>query len=487
MSGKHFPLLRAGKPYRSLSAVSLKHFVTGQPVAEVSQANRGLVSLDLARLKARPNPLGEMPVRDLTELLARAAKIFMQDELPMGERGQSPGDYVRDLSATTGMPLTLCRSNMEKIEAVLKNVESILGGLTRGLDLEVLDRGFGFQDGRALSYVRQTESLGCILPSNSPGVHSLWIPAIALKTPLVLRPGRQEPWTPFRVAQALMAAGCPPEACSFYPSDYDGAAEILLRCGRSMLFGDESTVGPWRSDPRIQIHGPGWSKVLVGADQVDRQREWVDLMVSSICANGGRSCINASGVWTAGGGRELAEALARRLASIEARPLDHPEAGLAAFANRDTAERLSRAIDALLETGGAEDFTARFRGGGRVRQADGAFFLLPTLIWCDSPDHPLAQAEYLFPFATVVEVPQTDMLTRLGPTLVASVLTEDGEFVERLLDCRQIDRLNVGPVPTWRISWDQPHEGNLFEFLYRQRAFQAATTTGGPLRVGATG
>jgi hypothetical protein len=35
-----------------------------------------------------------------------------------------------------------------------------------------------------------------------------------------------------------------------------------------------------------------------------------------------------------------------------------------------------------------------------------------------------------------------------------------------------IDRLNVGPIPTHQLSWDQPHEGNLFEHLYRQRAFQ---------------
>ena len=37
-----------------------------------------------------------------------------------------------------------------------------------------------------------------------------------------------------------------------------------------------------------------------------------------------------------------------------------------------------------------------------------------------------------------------------------------------------IERLNLGPIPTSRVSWDQPHEGNLFEHLFKQRAFQAA-------------
>jgi hypothetical protein len=32
--------------------------------------------------------------------------------------------------------------------------------------------------------------------------------------------------------------------------------------------------------------------------------------------------------------------------------------------------------------------------------------------------------------------------------------------------------LNLGPIPTMRISWDQPHEGNMFEFLYRRRALE---------------
>ena len=35
-----------------------------------------------------------------------------------------------------------------------------------------------------------------------------------------------------------------------------------------------------------------------------------------------------------------------------------------------------------------------------------------------------------------------------------------------------LHRLNLGPLPTWQVSWDQPHEGNLFEHLYVRRAVQ---------------
>ena len=40
----------------------------------------------------------------------------------------------------------------------------------------------------------QTPVLGAVLPSNSPGVHTLWLPAIPLQIGLVLKPGSQEIW-----------------------------------------------------------------------------------------------------------------------------------------------------------------------------------------------------------------------------------------------------------------------------------------------------
>jgi hypothetical protein len=35
-------------------------------------------------------------------------------------------------------------------------------------------------------------------------------------------------------------------------------------------------------------------------------------------------------------------------------------------------------------------------------------------------------------------------------------------------------RLNIGPIATNHIQWDQPHEGNQFDHLYARRAFQRA-------------
>ena len=468
----HVPVLREGLPYRSLNTYTMPHVETGEPVAEVSQANRGLVARDLADAAANRRALERLGIRDIVDMCGRAARAFMQDTLPLGDESQSPEQYIRQLSSTTGMPEALCRANMDKIRLVLDEMEAVLGGLTRGLDLDIIEAGWGEQDGRKLSYVAQADALGAVLPSNSPGVHSLWLPALPLRIPLVLKPGSGEPWTPFRIAQAFMTVGCPEEAFGFYPSDYSGATEILLRCSRTMLFGGASTVKPWEGDPRVQIHGPGWSKIILGDDCADRWEEYLDVMVESVAANGGRSCINASGVWTPRHGREIAEALADRLGAIQARPLNDPDAKIAAFANPKVAESISEMIDGQLAVDGAEDVTRRVRPD-RLIESNRCAFLNPTVIWCEDPTHPLASAELLFPFVSVVQAPQAELLERIGPTLVGTAITEDDAFVRELMAAPHVERLNIGPIPTNRISWDQPHEGNLFEHLYRQRALQA--------------
>lgn len=475
----HLPLLRAGRPYRSLDVELLRDVRSGEPIAEVSQAHPGLIARDLLRAAENRRRLEAVPQRELLAICRRAGELFASAELPLDPAAgpaQSPEDYLRQLAATTGMPLALGRLNLAKIAGVLANIEAVLDGLTRGVDLELLDRGWGDAGGRRLSYLRRSDALGAILPNNSPGVHNLWLPAIPLKTPLVLKPGSSEPWTPLRLANAFLAAGCPPEAFSFYPARHAAATEILLKTGRSLFFGDAATVASWRGAGKVQVHGPGWSKVIFGADQAEEWPRHLELLAASVAANGGRSCINASGIWLPRGGAGLARALAEKLAAIPARALDDPAAALAAYPDPAVAEGISRHIDEeIAATPGARDVTAEFRPGGRLAKVDGCTFLLPTVIHLEDPGHPLAAAELTFPFVTVVDCPEEKILEAIGPTLIGTVISEDEDFRRRALECPHIDRLNLGPVATPAISWDQPHEGNLFDLLYHQRAFQLAS------------
>jgi hypothetical protein len=64
------------------------------------------------------------------------------------------------------------------------------------------------------------------------------------------------------------------------------------------------------------------------------------------------------------------------------------------------------------------------------------------------------------------------MIDAIGPTLVCSAVTEDKTLQRALIDATNIDRLNIGAVPTIQLNWLQPHEGSIVDFLFRARAFQ---------------
>jgi len=398
----------------------------------------------------------------------------MEADLPLGDGTQSPAEFVVQQSATTGLPEHMCRANMEKLKLVLDQMDAILASLTRKLPYELLAEGYGEEDGLMRSYQAITPVLGMVLPSNSPGVHSLWLPVVPLQIGLVLKPGPQEPWTPWRMAQAFFEAGVPRQAIAVYPGGGDIGAAVLKACPRSLIFGGLPTVEQYRADPSVQVHGPGFSKILFGDDAVDDWQRHLDLMVDSVLVNSGRSCINCSGIWASRHGAEIAEALAERLGPIAPLPPDDPEAALAAFTVPGQAEAISADIDTAAAAGGVTEVTARHRDGERLVQQERCDYLRPTVLHCTSPEAAAASKEYMFPFVTVVDCPQDEMIGAIGPTLVATGITEDEAFRRALLDATNIDRLNLGPVPTIRLNWLQPHEGNIVDFLFRARAFQVA-------------
>ena len=470
----HIPVLRWGQPYTSMDVDQVVHFATGEPIASVSRANGGLVQRDMNKAARARAALREIPIEDLIALAGKAGELYMNATLPMGDGVQTPDEFARAQSASTGLPERLCRANMKKNAFVLAEMRNILTSLTRGLSLDVLTRGHGEERGVPISYQVQSPVVGLVLPSNSPGVHTLWLPIIPLQIGLVLKPGPQEPWTPYRMAEAFFRAGIPREAISVYPGEAAVGAAVLESCGRSLIFGGTATVDRYRADPSVQAHGPGFSKILLGDDQVDQWETFLDVMVDSVFLNSGRGCINCSGIWASRHTREIADAIARRLAGVRPLPPDNPDASLAAFTVPGTADAISQAIDADLQAPGVTDVTARHRAGPRVVKEGRADYLLPTVVHCESPDAAIAQKEYMFPFVSVVSCPQAKMLQAIGPTLVCSAITGDAPFRRSLLDAVHIDPLNLGPVPTTQLNWLQPHEGNLIDFLFRARAFQAA-------------
>src|SRR5437660_7862443 len=228
----HIPISRWGEPYKSMDVDQVVHFDSGEVLAEVSRSNGGLVERDMRQMHRARGVLREIPIRELLQMVKKAGTLYTEANLPLGDGTQSPDQFVRMQSATTGLPEHMCRFNMEKNHFVLSNMDKILDSLTRGLDLSILSRGYGVEErGIPVSYQAQSPVLGMVLPSNSPGVHTLWLPIVPMQIGLVLKPGPQEPWTPYRMTQAFIQAGIPRQAIAIYPAPApDVGAAVLNSC-----------------------------------------------------------------------------------------------------------------------------------------------------------------------------------------------------------------------------------------------------------------
>lgn len=466
--------IRWGEPYESLEVDEINHFHTGEPVARIHTVGSGIIARDAKKAAKARKALQAIAPADLVAMCKKAGELFETGTLTVGDSQQTPDDFIQQQSATTGMPVSMCRANVTKNAFVLKNIDRILDCLTRGVDLDIFARGYG-EEGRGVtvSYQAQCDALGAVLPSNSPGVHTLWLPVIALQMGLVLKPGSSEPWTPYRVFSAMVEAGIPKETICLYPgagAEIGGA--ILNSCRRAMIFGGPQTVEQYEGNPRVQVHGPGYSKILFGDDCVDDWEKHLDLMVDSVYRNGGRSCINVSSIYASRHTKEIAEALAAKLGPIEVLPPEDPNAGLAAFTIPGAAQAILKSIEKDADATGVIDMTAPY--GDRLVENDPVAFLRPVVLHHASHDSETRNKEQMFPMVNVVECPQAQMLKAIGTTLVGTAITDDEDFKLDLIGSIDIDRLNLGPIPTPQLDWLQPHEGNLIEFLYRSRALQLA-------------
>ena len=148
-------------------------------------------------------------------------------------------------------------------------------------------------------------------------------------------------------------------------------------------------------------------------------------MVSSIADNGGRSCINASAVVVPKYAAEIADALARSSARSRRCRATMKTPGCSAFANPKMAEGIDAAIEEGLRDPGAwTSLPGIATARARSRSKAASICAQPSFV-CDSFAHPLANREFLFPYASVVQVPQAEMLKQIGPSLVVTAITED--------------------------------------------------------------
>jgi acyl-CoA reductase-like NAD-dependent aldehyde dehydrogenase len=427
--------------------------VAGNPVAELSLVPRLFVTRAMAALRKAAT----LPVEERLAGLAHAGEVYSTGTVD----GMSAADYEHTVSRVTGMPISVVRSAVAAIaDSAAEAYHSVQHARPAG---DVNDwRDPLTRTGRGV-WTRRGDVFGVHAPGNHPGVHGIWLEALALGYRVAVRPSRRDPFTPYRLISALRSAGFGDDQVVLLPTGYDTADEIIRGADLAMAYGGEDVMRKYAAVSTMLPQGPGRSKVLLtaGVDWHDH----LDMIVDSISHEGGRACTNATAVLVEGDPAPVAQAIADRLAAIPSLPPEDANAVLPVVPVAD-ARKLEQHLLAR-----AAGTTPWLGGDGIVDElGDGSAALRPAVHQLDRPDAPQAGIELPFPCVWVAPWAREAGIDPLKDTLVLTAVTHDERLLDELLAEPTISNLYVGDHPTYWIAPGVPHDGYLADFLMRTKA-----------------
>ena len=119
----NIPVLRWGEPYTSMEVDEVVHFATGEPIAEVSRANGGLIQRDMRTAQRARDVLREIPIDDLIERIEKAGELYMNAHAA-DRRRHADARRVRPRAVGDHRPARAhVQRNMKKNAFVLADME----------------------------------------------------------------------------------------------------------------------------------------------------------------------------------------------------------------------------------------------------------------------------------------------------------------------------------------------------------------------------
>ncbi|MBT1093971.1 aldehyde dehydrogenase family protein [Streptomyces sp. Tu102] len=443
----------ANGPYRARNRLTVPD-VTGEPLAELSIVPPLFVHRALAALRsADPLPSGERAAA-----LERAGRLFASGTVG----GLDPDTYRELVSRCSGLPLPVVRAATGIVaDAAAQAADTVLQARPQAA---VGDWRDSATRAGAAVWTRRGNVFAVHAAGNHPGVHALWLEALALGYRVVVRPSRREPFTPHRLVAALREAGFGADHIALTPTDHTVADTVVAGADLALVYGGDDVVRKYAGHSTVLPQGPGRAKILVtGGDW----RAHLDTIVDSVADEGGTACVNATAVLVEGGPDEaaaVADALAERLAAIPSLPPQHPGAVLPV-----QPLAAARAVEGyLLRSAGSA--TAHLGGDGVVDDlGDGSAVLRPAVFRLDRADAPQTGVELGFPCVWVAPWNRGDGIAPLRDSLVVTAITDDERLLEQLVDEPTISNVHVGDHPTYWMRPGLPHDRYLAEFLMRTK------------------
>jgi acyl-CoA reductase-like NAD-dependent aldehyde dehydrogenase len=427
--------------------------VAGHPLAELSL----VPSLFVSRAMAALHKADTLPVVQRVAAIGRAGEAHATETID----GVSAAEHQLIVSRVSGMPVSIVRSAAEGIaRSAVEIYRSVQCARPRGAVNDWRDPLT--RTGRAV-WTRRGDVFAVHAPGNHPGVHGIWLEALALGYRVAVRPSRRDPFTPHRLISALRTAGFGQDQVVLLPTAHDTADAVLRAADVAMAYGGEDVMRKYAAYSTMLPQGPGRSKILLTAD-VD-WRDHLDVIVDSISREGGRACVNATAVFVQDDPAPLAQAVAERLAELPSLPPENELAVLPVLPLMD-AQQIERHL--LAKAAG----TVPWLGGDGIvdELGDGSAVLRPAVHQLHRPDAEQARVELSFPCVWVAPWTPEAGLGPLKDTLVLTAITHDERLVDALVAESTISNVYLGDHPTQWIEPGIPHDGYLADFLMRTKA-----------------
>ncbi|MGW4891648.1 aldehyde dehydrogenase family protein [Kitasatospora sp. NPDC004240] len=438
--------LVAGRTSASLDRVALTD-VHGAPLADLGQAPRLAAQAALAVLRRKADGLAPDPA-----VFPLAGRLFAEAELD----GEDPAEYLRRVTAATGLPAG-------SVRAATALIREELAGFAATTAAELPAGRLG--PAHEVRWAPAGRLFAAVMASNHPAPHTTWAQALYHGYAVLVRPGGRDPFTPRRLAAALLAAGLPAHRLAFLPGPHATGEFLLEQADRGIVYGGDAAVRRWHGSAKVTTRGPGRTKALLDADPTE---ELVGHLAASAAIDGGTRCNNLSAVLTSRPVAEVAAALAARLYAAHAAPEELP------VLEASRAEGLRRQVDAL--RAGLRDHTAVHHGGEWLEPLPGgAFRARPLVLSADRAGHPAVGTELPFPFLVVAPWREADGTAPLGGSLVLNLLTDRPGLVEAALREPGVRKVTVGAALPWDSVPGVPHEGNYTQFLLEPRGLVVRT------------
>lgn len=410
---------------------------------------------------------------NIINMFHTAGKIFVSDELYMDGNAVGPEEHTKLVSLSTGMPIKIIRNSITLIGDLLFNIEKALKFQVPYGNLNVLKNGYYEVNNKTIGWIPNSTNLFVMLPSNHPNVNYMWIIALALGYPIIIRPSTDDPFTSYRLIKAFIKAGFPCEYFSFFPTEHSSLQYLVDFADFSILFGNEAIEKKYKNNKKIKTFGPGNSAIIVYEEYYNNnKKEVLKIVLKSILDSSGRGCINASSLYFIGDGHELADELCKELCKIKIISPLETDAKIGAIKHAITAEKIDEMINVNI-TNGCVDITQNYRNTPRLVKLENTQILLPTVLYIEENNilnGSIRFHEFPFPFITFINNCNEENLQKyISNTLSISFLSYKQDILKDILRCPSNGKVFFNK-PTNFNDFSDPHDDFISKFLYESKA-----------------